>query len=1452
MVHLGLSVFACYMSHKKKKKSLAKPEDILSGQYSPKIEELFEVIHRVNPTGDRISPEAKERAYSLKAALQSLLIERFGEFLEVFPMGGREEEVVGIRHRTYMKNACHAAVQRLSPTAREWVYRRLREGSTGASRELWGEPAPFPQRLGKTPAPLSGAQALIAQGDSALGEFDFEKAREKYRQALAHPEAGKDDSLALRAARSLLVLLVDHLADDEGARELSMELPSPCLEDGEIRGLVGLALARLGDIKGAMKWVTGYETDRAVEVYLECARNLLRKGDLEECGGFLARVPSQGEYSAAKESLLRALREKQAQKALPLEKELARALETGDQPRAESLARQILQFDPENHRAHEVLRLIREKKEKDKSEETLGKIEECLAAGKAGRADALYKKLEGIKWARENLPLEKIAARISRTKKEENRKNKERQVENLRAGLGFPLTAKGLEAYLRAPEEIRKAFFDILQTSPEKDLLRRALLWIEDSRIHPEPKNLEETVRAVNFLTQEEKNLSSPRGEKTWELLAPFKNLLERSSRGKRLLKQAYGAWKAARAQKAEKVLAEAESLGEKDIPRLEELMASLDKASLDAKQRERVRLLEDNLAKWNTIARLRAAVKRTDPRTEPFTRIFYLEELARSLPEEEAQDLYEQQNEIFRYIHATWIEETAEGDAVSLAPGSAAEAPIEGLYSREEDTWVYLAEQSGPRIFLRFFSENFEHNFGVVLKPPVPMRLICAGVEDDALLLGTDRGILRIFPGEDFFIEDFDTWPPDPAFQDYERGFFLQGSRYLWLYKRGGPERDGRFQVFDTEKKEFCAKPKKTRILLPLPGTRPPLCLSSFGNDIAFLDPSGRLVSRYNRSLVLAGAASHPEENKVLAVVVTNKEKVDSYEFSLDLMAFTRDGKGTPLFSLGESKDLECVWVGLEGKKTAAAAKEKKAAFFITPRTQDYDLLVAASGDLRKNLWIMEVPKNGRFILDQEGKKVFFRWEDEGVDDLVPLGPEIPNIYFSKRKSKGFPDFLLKKEHSWTGEKTARRRRFYLALLSLLDNKAIIDLTRKMMDRNPPAADLKALATGPLPEEAKRAVLERLSRHHKNDSFARLILAHHAVQKANYQEALETLPNFLSPDLLEEQQQHAGHVRTLALLGAGRWKDAEEQAKKSLRLKGACSPFLKELVNNIKFLRKPYRKLRKKDPVNDFPSFISSVRLADEKLKEKDWLSAVFYLECLAVWAHPHIQVLARLTHAYLSQDSTEGLRADYKFRARRVFNDFLLRRFAPEPEFPLGPLEWPEERLASLEKEALQWLGDSREKDYPPSGLEGKREPDPFFGEGRPLNAYLVPLSAPTRDLGGVLGDDRHTARLRQAVPEIQRLFRTLNPIRAYKDRVGFLVDAGHEDFPVCRAVSEFLLGRPASKEEVVLPLTKDFALRYFSTDPRVYRAFLAFHKYAFSQRASVFAILHPEGVTFVPCPP
>ncbi|MBI2392044.1 MAG: hypothetical protein HYV09_20800 [Deltaproteobacteria bacterium] len=266
-------------------------DDLLAGRAQPTASSLLRCIHEINPTARGLSRREEERRYALKARLQSLLVRHHADDLDV-EVDARDRRLVVLRHRHLDVDACHAALEALDDDARSTIQRMLDLGPD--------EPPLSPDSSrGRRAAPSRQASSgPLDDAAAAIEAFDYEAARDLLERACA---ARPDDT---RAAAMLIELLVDTLADDEGA--LAHTWSKEARRDGRVRARLAVATARkaLGadDLDAAARAVRDIEPGVIDELLAGVREDLARRrGVLQraEEASLLRDVSAENDASAA-------------------------------------------------------------------------------------------------------------------------------------------------------------------------------------------------------------------------------------------------------------------------------------------------------------------------------------------------------------------------------------------------------------------------------------------------------------------------------------------------------------------------------------------------------------------------------------------------------------------------------------------------------------------------------------------------------------------------------------------------------------------------------------------------------------------------------------------------------------------------------------------------------------------------------------------------------------------------------------------------------------------------------------------------------------------------------------------------------------------------------------------------------------------------------------------------
>ena len=421
------------------------PEAVLEGKVSVDVAALCRLVHQVNPTSEPVGAAEAARRYRLKSRLQSLLVRRFGESLDVVADGPGDSDVVSLRHPLLDRDACHAVVSELDDDARSWVRWRL---DTGGADE-----APVAAAI---PTPAGPSDDLLRRGGSLLDEYDYDGARACFERELAR--AGSRE-----AAAALIGLLVEHLADYEGALGVAERLRGDAADDPGVRRMLALAAAHAGRREEAERWLAGVDPGSATDALAAIAHADIRAHDIAAARLHIDRLR---DVDPVHPELLRLEDTMAGEQARGLERAEAELAKAEHGPAAEALAREVAARWPESAVARRILRAAEGRR---RAEEAGRLSEEARAAAEGGepsRAVALLQRACALH------PADRaVAARLDAARALESERRRRDEIDGIAAALRVEAAPDALSRYARLPDTQREEVRGLVR--------RRETDWVE-------------------------------------------------------------------------------------------------------------------------------------------------------------------------------------------------------------------------------------------------------------------------------------------------------------------------------------------------------------------------------------------------------------------------------------------------------------------------------------------------------------------------------------------------------------------------------------------------------------------------------------------------------------------------------------------------------------------------------------------------------------------------------------------------------------------------------------------------------------------------------------------------------------------------------------------------------------------------------------------------------------
>lgn len=1271
------------------------PEAILAGRRSASPEDLFRLIHQVNPTGLGHDRHEELRLYRQKSHLQSRLIREHSEMLAL--RRGPGDGVVSLVHRRGQFDACHAVVDELDPDARSWVRHQLDTGDferdSGVSNDFDAPRGPRTQR-GRREEPararadsegdgVPSLEELVRRGRKAMRDFDYEAAEQHLTRALERSHGSLD------AALPLLELWVGVLGMDGEALEAEPRLSGEAKAHPTARARLALAAARLGRDEHALALARGVEESHAAAVYAALTAQATRRGQADMAVGYLAEVKSRESTHPEIPDLERDIADLQARSARPAEEELLERYRREGPEAVEHDARALVDRWPESEVARRVLREAAARRREREIASCLEQAERDLGQKRFHDAARHFREAIEAGCEREDLPA--LAERAETTARE----HEEQELFESVVGRfeGSADTAEALSAYLSLPKDLRPRV--------RGRVAHPALGWLDEMGAPASGSKAHAAVAAAQALEQAGESLSRGRPRDAVDLVSTHMRLLRHVEDARRCLEAAESKLSVERREDARRDLGrarEAAEAGELEVARqhlsdvdvgelapgdqakAEELAALFRRAETrEILEREhdhhlangdflgaleRAQKLAETAAPgdelWQRVAELRGRI-RQDWRVEVSNEASPLEELTDSFKtylQEEPQ---------------IWLDD--EGRKLVLA--------------NAWDRWLFVRvidvekDQVVSRVSLRT-----PERLGVFL-PPICLdgdRLRIVGKQGHLLELAWESwDVLRWFPFKGLL----------PPGENVEQEALVPGSPYLWIASEPPRTSDRKFFVIDTQTERICRKipgdivrplisPQASAVMVfgfhegarsySIRGTPdrevrlPPaheihsIAVSPDGVGVWLLAVRADLEDEERVELVALAPAADG------ALEVRSRLKIrEVYEDEYPPLATVLGrGIGFVLAGLGDANEI-------------LALTDQGASVESEPE----------QGELRQ-LFRVEAPDDTLLVQDRQGRHALALTLGSGSVRIWPLGPEPPPPEFTDELS------------------VARSIRhiprlgppFFCDTLGEKDHQKVQAIARQMQTLGPDVvfrnyeeayaddvgvmvwvchAGKRTAPEDPVWQERARELARRDPRH----PGAAMLTADEAAQRGAWKEVFDYLDAVDPAGLDESHQHHFQHLLSVALLHLDQPAEALavlERAGGGLSLCGvAALSQLARLLSGPPSLEEP--------GLSGVCRLVTMIRQVDRDLAAGDHEAARAALERPLLWQAGELQSAARLAEIYLLKPETD------LFRKRQALA-FFRHVYDPgneSPDLALPGLAWEASRLEEVAERARVWLAES-----------------------------------------------------------------------------------------------------------------------------------------------------------------
>ncbi len=1328
-----------------RKRQLPDPDDLLEGRIQARVEDVFDLIHEINPTRHKLPAAETARRYQLKSRLQSLLIRRFGDqhLAVVREPGG----AVSLDHVSGARDACHTVISELEPDARAWVRRRIDQQAAPAESEPAAgrvsgatnvRPCHEPG-LGDAGDPPASADQLVARGVRAIRDFDYETAEQQL--ALALERSGG----AARAARPLLELLVATLGLDREALELEPRLSADAHRQPAVLALLALAAARSGDSDRALRLLDGADAARTVDVYVALAEQAIRDRDRQATERYLETILERNPGHSRIPHLRDEIATLRAEKHRPAEEAVLERYRREGVLAAENEARALLERWPESRGA---LRVVREAAEIHRCSAITRDLERgrrALDEERFEQAARHFRRARDAGSDRPDLPdLLAQAERRGRQRREAALLSS--VLERFEAGE----RSAALLAYLALSRPLRARLRHRLDDPGLEwlDILSSSLLGKTTGAPSSGPR-AQAAVTAILALEQAVAALAGGDATTALDQLAPHLKTLKGLSQARIVHDQAATALATERRELALAALdAACRALDEARLDDATRRLADVEVGVLHPRERAATDRLRRRLDHARTVALLGAELERREAGGDLLGAIGHARELQQLAASEDERDGWRRKlAELQQCLQATWRVEV-----VATAGSDAAESDTGAEHGELDDVpapaarelpsvWLdagtgelVLANAWGRWLFLRLV--DLERNAVVTrvsLRTPEPLGIpLSISHEGDRLWLLDSAGAVLEIERRTWEIRSWRTLtamlPERTELRCASRVYPGRRPGGRLTEQRdppaGGAPPEAWLELGSDLQLEECTAAvvdlhawrlgrEVTRSWpLPIIGLSEPCVVT------APLLGGGRLHAAHGAQVPggllplggrLRSAAAAPDGVGLLITDFRGPRGDPEEEAFIDhyfprliknggeglFLLWVEPDPGAKAYRLRASLKLESSG---DGAYPIATDVDRGLSFVLidSESRQPAQLLAFRDAPAFEQLYRVAVPPDTQLIQDRLGRRVVAVAATVTTLDILPLGPEAPRL------------------ESWNEGSTSADERLPITLPpfkcdphpAAIDGPHLSDTALKLFRGLEVEEFLRQVNPDDPEDMARLQALTFFTLHTANDaekqkikplltalaemprrSEGAFLAACQMVKLEDWEAVLKTLKQARPRTFSGPGTRHYYHMLGIVRLHLGDAKAAHAAFKNGLRHPGSCrlEPLI-ELTQPMAGVPRPAAWDRRQPLVRQL---LGAIRIADRALAAGDLEAARAAVRRPAVWRGEELQSLARMTRIFLDTPTPSPRERFFKRHALALFR-VLHRdgRMSRRWQILLPGLTWEEDRLDDLAERAGAWL--------------------------------------------------------------------------------------------------------------------------------------------------------------------
>jgi len=1082
-------------------------------------------------------------------------------------------------------------------------------------------------------------------------------AREHFARALELSDG------ATQPARALLGLLVDQLAMFAEAVELEAQLSSDALADSEIRCLLGLAFAHLGEAAETMRMLKDMATDRAAEALVILARRALRESATSEAEQWASRAkqaaPAHPEVVAVREELKAA----KANACRPLEEELERLMVAGDETAIEHCARALLRTFPESAVARKAVRGIEERQRAEAAQLHRARGEEAFDRGDYDEAATL------LRYAQQ-LGISGLEGQIASADRLGAERSEQGRIEQTIRAFVQPPGQSFLLLYLAQEPRIREAVRARLRLDE--------LAWLEE--LHPRDEKQARAAAAAVLAFRSVRNLPVEKQSEGLQQLIEHEPFLQHLQPARQWMAQARQRWLEHKSAEAQALLHRAAEALERH--QAGEVLRLLSPAAL-RELPERHRDQANHLLRQATRAEQRHQHREHLEQLVRSNQMLEALTLCRTLVRDEPEEPH--WREWMRQIQAALREHFC----VRVVHGSfrlGSEFLPEWRVLDKLAHWLepsreklYLLSGHGDQLFVRVLQvPAFAVEQLISLRTPEPMDHPDALVEPKLLrICGSTGAVLELA----LDTWDVERWIPGggrvSAEEIFESALIVPQSDLLWVVSSTGGSRRPRVRVFDLARNRPPREVTDAFSAQSLPGPDGARVFVTNTQQCSVHEPNGSQVVRFPTGGEEAAPA--PQGPGWVATLVGDDELQD--EIALALVG--SDGSCQSKITIADSSD--------ESEHILATSRSAQRTFLVCHdnKLREWLLAIAREDGALMIDYRARLPRGSLLFGDPSSERTILVSDGGSGPHLQFLGRAPPAIEVTEEvASVRIPDRRIlfhcgESAHEADVELEDSASEFFSTTSDVM-RAAILNVYRMKHANN------ESLLIHFLEKLQRRGLTTWADdlasfvwKRHRGKPLTTLHRANTHARRREWTEVLNVISTVDAASLPNARRRHFHHLQGMLRMMMSDPVGALAEFSAGEALEGDCDlTDWRELAAALSDPNPPALQVRS----HGIRGLVERLRIADHHLAREEGAAAWAILDAGVVWAANDLHVLARLASAALLVKPTEG---EALFRMR-LAAAWYVERFRNQTNRGacLCKLRWTEERLEDISSRAEKWL--------------------------------------------------------------------------------------------------------------------------------------------------------------------